>query len=223
MMTTQRRKLTQPLGTVTAAFGSLLLWALVVGAIAAMSGSGSFMGFGHATICQTQPDAGYGGSGWTDHLGITVRPGAWTNINGALQACTAHPGTGQRVLYTLTTLPALLLWACMLYLLWRLIRTAARSGPFTVPVAAAMRRLGWLIIVGNAAAAVVQALAVDRLLSTMIVNPDEFGAWSTALKYVSVATGAVVPVPALAGAALLTFARIIRLGVEMDDEIKGTV
>jgi hypothetical protein len=30
-------------------------------------------------------------------------------------------------------------------------------------------------------------------------------------------------VPALTGAALLTFARIIRLGAAMDDEIKGTV
>jgi hypothetical protein len=34
---------------------------------------------------------------------------------------------------------------------------------------------------------------------------------------------ALLPVPALAGAALLTFARIIRLGADMDDEIKGTV
>jgi hypothetical protein len=33
----------------------------------------------------------------------------------------------------------------------------------------------------------------------------------------------IVPVAALAGAALLTFARIIRLGAAMDDEIKGTV
>ena len=31
------------------------------------------------------------------------------------------------------------------------------------------------------------------------------------------------PVAALAGAALLTFARITRLGAAMDDEIRGTV
>jgi hypothetical protein len=30
-------------------------------------------------------------------------------------------------------------------------------------------------------------------------------------------------VPALAGAALLTFARIVRLGAAMDDELQGTV
>ena len=34
---------------------------------------------------------------------------------------------------------------------------------------------------------------------------------------------ALLPVPALAGTALLTFARIIRLGADMDDELKGTV
>jgi hypothetical protein len=34
---------------------------------------------------------------------------------------------------------------------------------------------------------------------------------------------ALLPVAALTGAALLTFARIIRVGAAMDDEIKGTV
>lgn len=34
---------------------------------------------------------------------------------------------------------------------------------------------------------------------------------------------AVLPVPALVAAALLTFARIILLGADMDDEIRGTV
>jgi hypothetical protein len=34
---------------------------------------------------------------------------------------------------------------------------------------------------------------------------------------------ATMPVPALAGAALLTLARIFRLGVTMDDELRGTV
>jgi hypothetical protein len=33
----------------------------------------------------------------------------------------------------------------------------------------------------------------------------------------------VLPVPLLVGVALLTFARIIRLGAAMDDEIKATV
>jgi len=40
---------------------------------------------------------------------------------------------------------------------------------------------------------------------------------------VTVPFHALLPVAALAGAALLTFARIIRVGAAMDEEIKGTV
>jgi hypothetical protein len=80
-----------------------------------------------------------------------------------------------------------------------------------------MRRLGWLIIAGSVAAAAVQGFALDQLLNTMLTPPGSFG------DVISEPIHALVPVPALAGAALLTFARIIRLGAEMDDEIKGTV
>ena len=34
---------------------------------------------------------------------------------------------------------------------------------------------------------------------------------------------ALFPVPVLVGAALLTFARIFRLGAQMDDDLQGTV
>lgn len=217
MMATQRPKLTEPLATVTAVFGGLLLAALAAGAVFALAGSGSFGGFGHGPICATQPNTWYSGSGWSGHLGVAALPGASVSINGTLQACAAHPGIGQRALYTLMSLPGLLVWGCVLLLLWRVIGAAGRSGPFTVQVAAAMRRLGWLIIAGSAAAAAVQGFALDQLLSTMLTTRNGFGDVITA------PISALLPVPALAGAALLTFARIIRLGADMDDEIKGTV
>jgi len=95
---------------------------------------------------------------------------------------------------------------------------ARRGGPFTVRVAAAMRVLGWYIIAGAALAAAIQQLATVLLLRSLVAPPpEEVG--SVAL----VALRALVPVPALAGAALLTFARIVRLGAAMDDEIQGTV
>ena len=49
------------------------------------------------------------------------------------------------------------------------------------------------------------------------------GEVSTPLTAGITAIRAVLPVPALAGAALLTFARIIRLGADMDDELRRTV
>jgi hypothetical protein len=80
-----------------------------------------------------------------------------------------------------------------------------------------MRRLGWVIIVASAAAAAVQGFALDELLNTMLVAHHGFG------DALGEAIDALLPVPVLAGAALLTFARIIRAGADMDDELKATV
>ena len=182
-----------------------------------MTGSGSLGGFGHTQICVTQPNTGYGGDNWTSHLGITHRPGTTVQINGTLQACALHPGTGQRMLYTLLSLPSSLVWMAVLLLLWRVIRAARQTGPFTVQAAVATRRLGWLIIAGTAVATAVQGFALDQLLNTMLTPPTAGG------DAVLEAFHALLPVPVLAGAALLTFARVIRLGAAMDDEIKATV
>lgn len=217
MMTTQRLKLTEPLEAVTGVFGGVLLLVTAADGILAVAGSGSVGGFGHATVCATQPNTVYGGSDWTSHLGVAASPGASVSINGTLQACALHPGIGQRILYTLMSLPTALVWGAVLFLLWLVIREARRTGPFTVRVARAMRRLGWLIIAGSAAAAAVQGFALDQLLNTMLAAHDHFGdALTEPIR-------ALVPVPVLAGAALLTFARIIRLGTDMDADLKGTV
>src|SRR5271168_1209741 len=105
MVTTPRRKLTEPLGSVTAIFGSLLLASVLVGAVIALSGRGSFEGFGHASVCVAQPDYGYDSAASTGHLGVAARPGTFVSINGTLEACANHPGSMQRFLYTVTTLP----------------------------------------------------------------------------------------------------------------------
>ena len=217
MMTTERRKLTEPLGSLTAIFGGLLLAFTVIAIVLALTGRGSLWGFGHELICATQPGT-YGSGDWTAaQLGVTARPGASITVNGALQACANHPGIGQRALYTLMSLPGWLVWGCVLFLLWRVISAARRTGPFTPQAAVAMRRLGWLIIVGTAVAAVVQGFALDQLLNTMLAPRTSF------YNLITVPFHALLPVSALAGAALLTFARIIRLGADMDDELKGTV
>lgn len=218
MMTTGRRKLTQPLESVTVIFGALLLAFVALVTVSTLAGSGSFLGFGHAPICATLPGT-YGSSNWTAAVfAITARPGASIAVNGTIQACTAHPGTVQRALYTLTSLPGWLMWAGVLFLLGRALSAARRAGPFTARTAAAMRRLGWLIIAGTAAAALIQGFAQNQLLNTMVASGTSF--YSLLL---SVPFHPLLPVSALAGAALLTFARITRLGAAMDDEIRGTV
>jgi hypothetical protein len=223
MVTTQRRKLTQPLGSVTVVFSALLLAFLALLTVVTLRGSGAILGFGHAFICVNAPGT-YGSGNWNVSVfGIAARPGATVQVNGTIQACTGfHPATTQRALYALTSLPSWLMWASVLFLLVRLIIIARREGPFTLRTAAVMRRLGWLIIAGTAVSALIEAFAQHELLSTMITQP---GALSTFLYglLLTLPFNPIVPVAALAGAALLTFARIIRLGAAMDDEIKGTV
>ena len=107
-------------------------------------------------------------------------------------------------------LAGLLVWGSVLFLLWRVISAARRTGPFTARTAAAMRRLGWLIIAGSVVAALIQGFALDELLNTMFVPRASF------YNLISAPLYALLPVPALAGAALLTFARFIRLGADMD-------
>lgn len=176
-MTTERRKLTQPLESVTMIFGALLLAFMALVTVSTLTGSGSFLGFGHEPICASLPST-YGTSQWNAAVfAITARPGASVTVNGTIQACTAHPGTGQRALYTLTSLPSWLMWAGVLFLLGRVIVAARRAGPFTARTAAAMRRLGWLIIAGTAAAGLVQQFAQNQLLNTMFASERRCSPW----------------------------------------------
>jgi hypothetical protein len=78
-----------------------------------------------------------------------------------------------------------------------------------------MGRLGWFVIIGSATAAIVHLLAVDLLLTTMARAPDIY----TDLVTVPIH----LPVPVLAGTAVLTFARLIGAASIMDEEIKATI
>lgn len=217
MMTNARKKLTEPLESVTAIFGLLLLIALAVFAAFTVAGPAGFRGF-DGGVCVSQPGVQWNDSGWAIPGMVGVRHGYTASVSGAIQACALHPGAAQQALYQAASLSDVALWACILLLAWRIITVARRAGPFTPAVATAMRRLGWVVLVGSLAAAFMRTLITDLLLDTMLTLPDsQFPnlAWEP--------VKAIVPGPALAGAALLTFARIVRLGAAMDDEIKGTV
>jgi hypothetical protein len=218
-MATRTRKLTEPLETTAAIFGSLFAAVLILAAVATLVGTGTFGGFGHTQVCVTDPNIG-GGSGANPFTGVyAAKPGAQLQPPTApLSACALHPGFGQHLLYSLTVIPQTLLWGGILVLLWRLLMIARRSGPFTARVAAAMQVLGWYIVAGSVLAAAVEQLATVLLLDALVAPaPEGIGAIAVA------ALRALVPVSALTGAALLSFARIVRLGAAMNDEIQGTV
>ena len=216
-MAAQRSRLTEPLESMTWLFGVWLALVLAAGAVAAWLGSGSVGGFGDASVCETLTntfdDTGSSPTG----VGVSARPGATIDTWGYFHACAANPSVGQRIWYTLIDLPSFILWACLLWLLWRMLSTARTRGPFARQMAVALRRLGWFIIAGAAVASAVHGLALDMVINSLVRPGIGYG------DAVFGPIRGVLPVPLIAGAAMLTFARIIGVGEAMDEEIRATV
>jgi hypothetical protein len=229
MSTTERKKLTEPLESVTGFFGALMVLALAVFAGFWAFGSGAYSA-GPGQVCENQPGATYSGDWQTPY--VSAKPGASIDIIGTVQACTNHPGIGQWALYGLTEVPTILAWGGVLLLLWRMIRAADQAGPFTPAVATAMRRLGWFILAGSLTVAVLHAVSTGLLLSSQLQAGTTQGGTTQGGEtiggdlFVELVWGvirATMPVPALAGAALLTLARMFRVGVAMEHDLQGTV
>jgi hypothetical protein len=211
----ERRRATEPLATITLTLVGLMAALLLLGVVASILGSGSVGGFGNAQVCATNSRTVVS-NGRPPFLAHSVRPGAYLSLNSPVQVCASHPSLGQRVLYTLTQAPAVLVWVAALLLLWRLMRVAARRGPLTLEVAAAMRFLGWFVLIGSVTAILLQGLANQLLLDTMVVHQSDVAGIVDALLH-------DLPIPLLVGAGLLTFARVIRIGAALDEEMKGTI
>lgn len=219
-MAARKPRLSEPLETITVVIGAFLAAGTALSlAFALLHKGGEFYAFGVHDLCATNAHIGVGAgsSVRSDHL-YTAKPGGWLNDVSPLNACTSHPTGGQRVLYTLTSLPPFILYAGIIVLLWFMIHEARLNGPFTTRVARRMRFLGWFVIFGAMAAAAVHELASGLLMNTLLVTgvpliPDVLTAPFAGL----------FPAPIIAGGALLTFARVIRRGSVMDDEIKATI
>src|SRR5215472_3367816 len=198
-MNNERRELTEPLGSVTRFFGALMIIAALVGTGFLVFGSGTFGGV-PGFVCVTDPATEYGGD-WSTSA-VTARPGHSISIDGSVQVCADHATLGEDALSIVAALPSVLFWGGVLFLLWRMMVTARRRGPFTPRVAAAMRRLGWFIIIGSTTAAVVHLIATDALLTIMAkIEANPFPNLLLVPLH--------MPIPLLTGAALLTFARIV--------------
>lgn len=74
-------------------------------------------------------------------VGVALSPPARVTRSPSWAADHATPG--EQALGVVAALPAVLFWGGVLFLLWRMMVTARRNGPFTPRVAVAVRRLGW--------------------------------------------------------------------------------
>jgi hypothetical protein len=206
----------RPLSRVARTYGAFLLLYLVL--IAFQISYGFSPGSTRLSVCV---DTGYPYGGAAH--GFVARPGAALSAGGDVTACARHPSLGQWVLFGLTKVPALVLWGLLLLLIWRLISEAARRGPFTPRAAAIVWLLGWTVIGGSYIVSALGHLGADQL-TRMLMTPATYGGSGVVFDVLFFGPlKTLLPVPALAGAALLTFARITKIGAVLDDEIKATV
>ena len=135
---------------------------------------------------------------------------------GTVNLCVNHPGTLLRFAGLLATWPSGILWLGFLLQVLGLLRMASRPGGlYTLTTAARVRRLGWFLTIGALAAGVIQTVANVTIFLSQIhypgldwFEPDQLHLSAAAL---------------LAGLALITVARVMRVGVTMREELDVTV
>jgi hypothetical protein len=146
-----------------------------------------------------------------------LRPESSAGTGGQVSLCADHPTVGQRALVTLTQAPAAVLYLAILLLLWQLVRTIRRGGPFAVLVARRLRFLAWFILAGSAVITAGQSMAQSAFTSTIVTDPVPVDSNVTS------ALSGGLALPVLIACGLLTLARVIRVGARMSEDLAGTV
>jgi hypothetical protein len=211
-----RRRLTQPLERVVfvlmVATAGLFFSSLIN---AAWDRNLIFYGFGPGSACAEVPDNGLVDSG-AGSLLAHMRSGGFASYTQVL-VCVAHPTAGQRALVTLARAPHTVFYVLALFLLWQLLRTVRRVGPFDVAVSRRLRFLAWFVLAGSLVVAAGQSAASGLFAASAVTDPVP-----VVTNGLNAVLSAVIP-PLIIACGLLTLARVIRLGAEMNEDLAGTV
>ena len=133
-----------------------------------------------------------------------------------VQLCVNHPGTRLRLAGLLASWPSGILWLGFLVQAYRLLTIASRPGGlYSLATAARVRRLGWFLTAGALAAGVMETAANMAIFLSQVHAPG-LNWFEPDKLHLSVAT-------LLAGLALITLARVMRVGVTMREELDVTV
>jgi len=198
----------EPLAT----FNWMVLCVLVLGfgcgIIATMFGSGSVLGWGHDVyVCvSTQGMSANTAGGPFD---LYPRPGVSVGTTG-LQLCADKPSTGQRWWYTLENLPVTVTVIVVVLITFLALRLAQRRGLYTPGFATRLRLLGWFLVADSVLRPTIEVYASHKLWATMAdgAMPTE---WNPVWAFL------------FAGLALLSLARIMRVGSAMREDLEGVV
>jgi hypothetical protein len=206
----------RPLFAASRALAVLVLGVLGAGTVAAVLGGGSVLTIGDDPICTTvsagvevplRGDMPVGYTSWG--LAARVNP-----MEHQYQLCQDRPGGTAQVMSFLTLAPGMVLLLGFLAGVLLVARQARRFGLFSRQVARVVHWLGWYFIAGALLASTVTALATSALVRQMLPGHNLWG--FSAYWHVSIST-------LLAGAGLLTIARVLRLSAEMQEDLDATI
>ncbi|MFI6062062.1 DUF2975 domain-containing protein [Streptomyces sp. NPDC051286] len=204
-------RLLEPVATVVRGVYRLFLVGLVVGAVGPLAGTQLRLIWGGSYVC-AESRSDFSTDGFTGRF----RPHEGVEVMARPSYCTDHVDSAQRLFDFLGGFPSLLLVLGILFLLNRLIQDASREGVFTARTVKHLRVAGWWLLIGCLVAEVVEAGAHAALLATLTqdytFNADSWlGTLQAPYALVFTALG------------ILTFARVMRAGVAMREDLEGTV
>ncbi|WP_405457559.1 DUF2975 domain-containing protein [Streptomyces sp. NBC_00101] len=205
------KRLLEPLSTVIRLVYRLFLGGLVVGGVGTLLGSEPHLMLGGPYVCaEARSDFS------TDSFAtlFTPQPGAEVMVRPTY--CADHADGAQRLYDFLGGFPSWLLLLGMLFLLNRLVRGVSREGVFTPRAAARARLAGWWLLLGCLVGETVEAGAHAALLATLAQDhpftaENWLDSWQPPYALILTALG------------ILTFARVMRAGVAMREDLDGTV
>ncbi|MFF4791494.1 DUF2975 domain-containing protein [Streptomyces sp. NPDC001276] len=143
-------------------------------------------------------------------------PGASFTVEAHPEYCTQAPSAGQSLLNSATQVVPFIFIVGALLLALRLIRGAAREGLYTTRTAERLRWLGWWLLAGSVLTAIATSLAEKALIASLSLDSEisaVFGLLSWDVPFMAILTGLGV----------LSFARIMRVGITMREDLDGTV
>lgn len=207
----------EPLSSAVTIIVSIFAISMLLGVFGLVFADGvHFLGIGEKHICVTDRNVSVGGGDPGEPLGIKAAPGAKVLLDASPSFCTEHPSTTQEVLNTATQLPSLFFTVGVLLLVLQLIRGAERDGLYTPRTAARLRGVGWWLLAGSVLAAIGKSVSENALIDSLSRGGD-------ANALTGLLTWDAPYMAILTGLGILSFARIMRVGVAMREDLDGTV
>ena len=199
----------EPLATFNWMVLCLVILFFIADVITTLLGSGSFWGWGHkADICVT--DTGISGG---DDAGASsfVKPHPGVSLdNQGLRLCTSAPSTAQRWWYTMEYLPGMMTLVVVVLTTYVALRQAQRHGLYTPGFASKLRFLGWFLVAAALLSPTIATITSRELWATM-ADSERSIEWNVTWTYL------------FPGLALLSLARIMRVGSAMREDLEGVV